>query len=183
MRQLFFVFSHGFSLEIELVSVVNQTVKDRIGECGVADAVVPFFGRQLAPCTAAPTPASTDSPSPPTNPSPALSQQRRQRLAHIPRGHPLQIQQPRQHTLHTRHALDIRWQQGRGEMLALVAPVPRLRRLNTLVFVFLQPTCWCTACAAWDWPAPAGPRRNAAPFERGYSSWPRPCGSLPARCG
>ena len=42
------MFSHGFSLEIELVSVVNQPVKDRIGECGVADAVVPFFGRQLA---------------------------------------------------------------------------------------------------------------------------------------
>ena len=27
---------------------MNQPVKDRISECGVADAVVPFFGRQLA---------------------------------------------------------------------------------------------------------------------------------------
>ena len=35
------------------------------------------------------------------------------------------------HTLHTCRALDIRGQQGRGEMPALTSTVPRLRHLNT----------------------------------------------------
>ena len=42
---IFFLFSHGFSLEVNFVSIVHQAVEDGIGEGGVADAVVPFFGR------------------------------------------------------------------------------------------------------------------------------------------
>ena len=31
--------------EVNFVSIVHQAVEDGIGEGGVADAVVPFFGR------------------------------------------------------------------------------------------------------------------------------------------
>ena len=43
---MFFLFSHGFTLELYFVSVVNQAVKDSIGEAKAANHIMPFFGGQ-----------------------------------------------------------------------------------------------------------------------------------------
>ena len=43
--QVWVVFAHGFSLEIDFVSVVHESVEDGIGESGFADVVMPFVGR------------------------------------------------------------------------------------------------------------------------------------------
>ena len=41
-------FAHRFSLEMDLVGVVQEPVEDRVGERGIADVVVPEFERELA---------------------------------------------------------------------------------------------------------------------------------------
>ena len=47
LGQVVVFFSHGFSFQIERVGVVHEAVEDGIGECGIADDVVPLFDRQL----------------------------------------------------------------------------------------------------------------------------------------
>ena len=42
------LFSHAFSGELKAVSIVNESVKYRIAEGGVADDVVPMFDGDLA---------------------------------------------------------------------------------------------------------------------------------------
>ena len=42
------LFSHAFSDELKAVSIVNESVKYRIAEGGVADDVVPMFDGDLA---------------------------------------------------------------------------------------------------------------------------------------
>lgn len=44
----FVLFSHGFSFEVDFVGVMHQAVEDRVGQGGVADHLMPMFGRQLA---------------------------------------------------------------------------------------------------------------------------------------
>ena len=39
---------HAFSGECQAVSVMNEAVEDRVGECRVADGLVPVLDRQLA---------------------------------------------------------------------------------------------------------------------------------------
>ena len=48
LGQLFSLFSHGLSFELELVGVVHEAVEDGIGESGVADRFVPVIERELA---------------------------------------------------------------------------------------------------------------------------------------
>jgi len=47
-RQLCLSFSHGFTPEIDLVSVVSQPIQNGIRQSGVTDDVVPFLDRELA---------------------------------------------------------------------------------------------------------------------------------------
>ena len=40
-------FSHRFSFQANGVGVMDESVKNGIGECGVADGLVPVFDREL----------------------------------------------------------------------------------------------------------------------------------------
>jgi hypothetical protein len=45
--QLGFSFAHGFSFQIDLVSVVNQAIHDGIGQGGITDDVMSLIQWQL----------------------------------------------------------------------------------------------------------------------------------------
>ena len=43
LRQGLFLLAHGFSFQCDLVGVVNESVKNGVGECGITDGLVPVL--------------------------------------------------------------------------------------------------------------------------------------------